>query len=64
MSPGVSPNGAQQKTRQEKIGKLQSFTAEYEGSERRIDVIEFLKIVQAMGQIQRLFFAHWFRRVG
>jgi hypothetical protein len=37
---------------------------EYGGSERRIDVIEFLKIVQAMGQIQRLFFAHWFRRVG
>jgi hypothetical protein len=48
VSPGVSANGAQQKTRQEKIGKLQSFTAEYGGSQRRVDFIEFVKIVQAM----------------
>lgn len=32
-----------------KIGRPQSFVAKYEGGERRIDVIEFLKIVRAMG---------------
>jgi transcriptional regulator with XRE-family HTH domain len=32
-----------------RLGKHQSFVAKYEGGERRIDVIEFLKISRAIG---------------
>jgi transcriptional regulator with XRE-family HTH domain len=31
------------------LGKHQSFVAKYEGGERRLDVIEFIQICQAMG---------------
>lgn len=31
------------------LGKPQSFVAKYERGERRIDVIEFLEIVRALG---------------
>jgi transcriptional regulator with XRE-family HTH domain len=32
-----------------KLGKPQSFVAKYEGGERRIDVVEFIEIVRAVG---------------
>jgi len=32
-----------------RLGKHQSFVAKYEGGERRIDVVEFLKISRAIG---------------
>jgi transcriptional regulator with XRE-family HTH domain len=32
-----------------KLGRPQSFIAKYEGGERRIDVIEFIAIAQAIG---------------
>ena len=33
-----------------RIGKPQSFVAKYEGGERRLDVIEFLSIVEALDE--------------
>ncbi len=33
----------------ERLGKPQSFIAKYEGGERRLDVIEFVDVVKAMG---------------
>jgi transcriptional regulator with XRE-family HTH domain len=33
----------------ERIDKPQSFVAKYEGGERRLDVIEFLAVAQAIG---------------
>jgi predicted transcriptional regulator len=32
----------------DRVGKPQSFVAKYEGGERRLDVIEFLSIVEAL----------------
>lgn len=32
-----------------KLGKPQSFVAKYEGGERRLDVIEFITIAEALG---------------
>ena len=32
-----------------KLGKPQSFIAKYEGGERRIDLVEFIEIVRALG---------------
>jgi transcriptional regulator with XRE-family HTH domain len=32
-----------------RLGKHQSFVAKYEGGERRIDIVEFLKISRAIG---------------
>jgi transcriptional regulator with XRE-family HTH domain len=40
-------------TREEVAGRLerpQSFVAKYEGGERRIDVVEFIAIVRALGR--------------
>jgi transcriptional regulator with XRE-family HTH domain len=33
-----------------KLGRPQSFVAKYEGGERRIDLIEFIAIVRAVGE--------------
>jgi transcriptional regulator with XRE-family HTH domain len=33
----------------DRLGKPQSFVAKYEGGERRIDAIEFIRIAHAMG---------------
>lgn len=33
----------------EKLGRPQSFVAKYEGGERRLDVIEFIEVTQALG---------------
>ena len=33
----------------ERLGRHQSFVAKYEGGERRLDVIEFIHVAQAIG---------------
>ena len=33
----------------ERVGRPQSFVAKYEGGERRLDVVEFVELVEAMG---------------
>jgi transcriptional regulator with XRE-family HTH domain len=33
----------------ERLGKPQSFVSKYEGGERRLDVIEFLAVTEAIG---------------
>lgn len=38
----------------ERLGKPQSFVAKYEGGERRLDVIEFLAVAQALGADPRV----------
>jgi len=47
-----------------KIGRPQSFVAKYEGGERRIDVVEFLKIVRAMGADPTAVFRTFIRQIG
>jgi transcriptional regulator with XRE-family HTH domain len=41
--------GMRQQALAKKLGKPQSFVAKYEGGERRIDVIEFIAIIEALG---------------
>ena len=33
----------------DKLGRPQSFVAKYEGGERRLDVVEFIAIIRALG---------------
>lgn len=40
--------GLTQQQLADRLGKPQSFVAKYEGGERRIDVVEFLTIAQAL----------------
>jgi len=42
-------SGMTQSQLAEKLGKPQSFIAKYEGGERRLDVIEFVDLVTALG---------------
>ena len=35
-----------------RLGKPQSFVAKFEGGERRLDVVEFIVIVEAIGAIR------------
>jgi transcriptional regulator with XRE-family HTH domain len=41
--------GLTQQELAERLHKPQSFVAKYEGGERRIDVVEFLNVCQAIG---------------
>lgn len=41
--------GVRQQALAKKLGLPQSFIAKYEGGERRIDVVEFIAIVSALG---------------
>ena len=41
--------GLTQQKLAESLGKPQSFVAKYEGGERRLDVIEFVRIARAIG---------------
>jgi transcriptional regulator with XRE-family HTH domain len=41
--------GIRQQALAKKLGKPQSFVAKYEGGERRLDVIEFVTIANALG---------------
>ena len=40
-----------------RLGRPQSFVAKYEGGERRLDVIEFVQIAQALSVDPRRMFA-------
>jgi transcriptional regulator with XRE-family HTH domain len=40
--------GVRQQALAKKLGKPQSFVAKYEGGERRLDVVEFIAIAQAL----------------
>jgi transcriptional regulator with XRE-family HTH domain len=42
-------SGMRQHALAKKLGKPQSFIAKYEGGERRLDMIEFIAIVEALG---------------
>jgi transcriptional regulator with XRE-family HTH domain len=42
-------SGVRQQALAKKLGKPQSFIAKYEGGERRLDVVEFITIAQALG---------------
>jgi transcriptional regulator with XRE-family HTH domain len=33
----------------ERLGRPQSFVAKYEGGERRLDVVEFIEVTEALG---------------
>ena len=50
-------SGLTQAVLAERIGRPQSFVAKYENGERRLDVVEFIEIVQAMGGEPRKAFA-------
>jgi transcriptional regulator with XRE-family HTH domain len=41
--------GVRQHALAKKLGRPQSFIAKYEGGERRIDLVEFVAIVRALG---------------
>ncbi len=41
--------GVRQQALAQKLGRPQSFVAKYEGEERRIDVVEFIAISEALG---------------
>jgi transcriptional regulator with XRE-family HTH domain len=41
--------GIRQQVLAKKLGRPQSFIAKYEGGERRIDVVEFVAIAEALG---------------
>lgn len=41
--------GVRQQALAKKLGRSQSFVAKYEGGERRIDLVEFVAIVEALG---------------
>jgi len=40
--------GVRQQALAKRLGKPQSFVAKYEGGERRLDVVEFITIAQAL----------------
>jgi hypothetical protein len=42
--------GVRQQRPAKKLGRPQSFVANYDGGERRIDVVEFVAIARALGQ--------------
>jgi len=41
--------GMSQAALAEKLGRLQTFVSKYERGERRLDVVEFLEVAQALG---------------
>jgi hypothetical protein len=46
---GAEGRGCQAAGIGQKLGRPQSFIAKYEGAERRIDAVEFVTIVRALG---------------
>lgn len=42
-----------------RIGRPQSFVAKYENGERRLDVVEFVELVEAMGDSPKKVFARF-----
>lgn len=45
----------------QKLGRPQSFVAKYEGGERRLDVVEFVDVAQALGADPSLLLADMLR---
>ena len=41
----------------ERVGRPQSFVAKYENGERRLDVVEFIELIEAMGSNPQTVFA-------
>jgi len=46
----------------ERIGQTQSFVSKYERGERRLDVVEFVEFVNALGQDPNAVFAQFIRQ--
>jgi transcriptional regulator with XRE-family HTH domain len=53
--------GIRQQALAKKLGKAQSFVAKYEGGERRLDVIEFIAIAEALEADPVKLFRHYLR---
>lgn len=64
MTSARQKAGLTQNELADRLGKPQSFVAKYEGGERRIDVLEFVAIAQALEADPRKLFAALVRRVG
>ncbi|WP_456780938.1 helix-turn-helix domain-containing protein [Bradyrhizobium sp. USDA 3315] len=56
--------GIRQHALAKKLGKPQSFVAKYEGAERRLDVIEFIAIAEALGADPAKLFRQFLRGKG
>ncbi|WP_253609315.1 MULTISPECIES: helix-turn-helix domain-containing protein [unclassified Bradyrhizobium] len=56
--------GIRQHALANKLGKPQSFVAKYEGVERRLDVIEFIAIAEALGADPAKLFRQFLRGKG
>ena len=41
----------------ERVGRPQSFVAKYENGERRLDLVEFIELIEAMGSNPQAVFA-------
>ena len=50
--------GVTQTTLAERLGKPQSFVAKFEGLERRLDIVEFFAIADALGLARSNLFKH------
>ncbi|MBR0959261.1 helix-turn-helix domain-containing protein [Bradyrhizobium japonicum] len=53
--------GIRQQALAKKLRKPQSFIAKYEGGERRLDVIEFITIAEALGADPLKLLRRWMR---
>lgn len=56
--------GLTQQQLAERLGKPQSFVAKYEGGERRLDVIEFIAVAQAIGADPARFIRALLKQIG
>jgi transcriptional regulator with XRE-family HTH domain len=56
--------GLTQQKLAKRLGKHQSFVAKYEGGERRLDVVEFVTIAQALGADPIVILRTFLRRIG
>jgi transcriptional regulator with XRE-family HTH domain len=52
LRDGRSKAGLTQAQVAKRLGKPQSFVAKYENGERRLDVLEFIRVLKAVGLLQ------------
>lgn len=64
MTSARQKAGVTQSDLAERLGKPRSFVAKYEGRERRIDVLKFLTIAQALEADPRKLFAGLVKHLG